>query len=571
MEAFSGKSGRTELIRKAAYHMHAAGEATLVGTPIDTGSGILWEFLSVVELHPSPDGVMMRRRAGLSSDIETLDDDVYMARLLNPSPVYSDLAQSEVRRVLPIVSEIKSLTQMVDATVKSRIPANMLFIPEGMTIAGVGDTDDASPMGDDGVGTLVDIDELVDDIWTHMNQSQIDPNSGARLVPLVVLGEGEQGKYIRVIELSRELDGWAQDLRNEALSRLAKGLDSPPELMTGRASVNHWTSAIIDQDFLIKHIQPIGQLIADFITESYLRPMLQTFEGMSEEEAYQWRVEFDPSPVMARADEAKSARDLRDLLSDEAILAANGFDKTHAVTPETKAERRVWQLIETNPTIFAPLLLQLPGWEDFDLTEVLDIIAQMAAGAALGVTGGIEEEEEGDEQAQNDDEIIDATSGQETPDRPEGLAVAILAAADTALDAALQKAASRFVSGLQGNGQDAELRTRLRSVNKMSVMASISDNDVSAAGFTRDRLLRDAWNGLYDQTLSHVSGHLMDDNMDAARAHETAALAAQVICDRMHDWVVENLHSEFRKRKNGFRVPTSIVTDALEDVLPIPV
>lgn len=567
MEAFLGPDGgRAEVIRKGAYHLFCAGECTLTGTPIESGSGIMWEFLSVMELYPNADGSMVRRRSGMTSeDVEELGDQVYTARCLKASPIYSALADSEVRRVLPIVAEIKSLTQMVDATVKSRIPANILFIPEGMTLHGVGDTDDAESLAGDGEhGTLYDIDQLVEEIYEHVNQSQIDPLSAARLVPLVLVGKGEEGQYIEVIQLSRELDGWAQELRREALDRLARGTDAPPELMSGRASINHWTSAIIDQDFLVKHIQPIGQLLADFITTSYLRPMLETFEGMSTDEAYQWRVDFDPSPVTARADEAKSARDLRDLLSDEAIVQANGFDKADTVGEEQKTERRVWQLIEANPTLFAPLLLQLPGWEQYDLTDVLAAIAQMATAPVL--TDGTQT----DEQANNSDQIVDQTSGSETPPKPQSLAAltdALVAEADLAIDVALRKAASRFVSHLQG--ADDTLKARVKSVPKQSMMSTLTRTDLSNLGLTSSRLLRDAWNDLHDTTFALTAGYLTRDGMDDQRANEAAAMVAQFLCDKMQDFLAEHIHDQIRRGPNGYRIPTSTVLAILEDVLPI--
>lgn len=579
MEALVGPNGgRSEVIRKAAYHMFCAGEGTLVGTSIETGSGIMWEFLSVMELFPDAEGRMIRRRSGMTTeDMEVLGDETYVARCLNSSPIYSDLADSEVRRVLPIVAEIKSLTQMVDATVKSRIPANILFIPEGMTLHGVGDTDDAESLAGDGEhGVLYDIDELVEEIFEHVNQSQLDPLSAARLVPLVLVGKGEEGQYVRVIELSRELDGWAQDLRQEALTRMSRGLDSPPELMSGRASVNHWTSAIIDQDFLVKHIQPIGQLIADFLTTNYLRPMLIHFEGMSEEEAFQWKIEFDPAPVAARADEAQSARDMRDLLSDEAILNANGFNKADAVSQEQLTERRVWQLIETNPTLFAPLLLQLPGWEDYDLDAVLEAIAAAAmppepAPPAPGeLPPGQTPAAESDPEDANQDDITDAESGAETPQKPETLAAltqALVAEADLALDVALRKAGSRFVSSLQG--ADDALKARAKSVPKQQMMSAVTRNDLSSLGLTPARLLRDAWVDLHDAALALTAGYLSRDGMGEARATETGALVAEQLTARMQDYLVERFHSKISRGSNGYRVPTSTVLAILEDVLPI--
>ncbi len=586
MEALVGPNGgRSELIRKAAYHLFCAGEGVMVGTPIESGSGIMWEFLSVMELYPDADGRLIRRKSGMTSeDVEPLSEDTYVARCLNPSPIYSDLAECEVRRVLPIIAEIKSLTQMVDATIKSRIPANILFIPQGMTLHGVGDTDDAESLASDGEqGTLYDIDTLVDEIFEHVNQSQMDPLSAARLVPLILVGAGDQGQYIQVIELSRELDGWAQELRQEALTRLARGLDTPPELMSGRANTNHWTSAIIDQDFLVKHIQPIGQLIADFLTANYLRPMLQTFEDMSEDEAFQWKVVFDPSPVTARADEAKSARDLRDLLSDEAILAANGFDKADQVSDDQKTERRVWQLISQNPTLFAPLLLQLPGFEDWDLDDVLEQIASQAtAAAAVGVNETVVDEGEivdplpGTKAAATNDKPVedggsDETTGTEEPDQPEGLrglTEALTAEADLALDKVLAKAGSRIVSHLQG--ADDTLRARAKSAPKDKLPSTLSSSDLTALGVTPAKLVRGGFEDLRELAGFVTFVHLSADGVPEDAARQAADRVAEELSSRMHDFLVDRFHDTI-PRSGPERPTAAIVEGVLEAALPISV
>ena len=419
----------------------------------------------------------------------------------------------------------------------------------------------------------------------------MDPLSAARLVPLVLVGRGEEGQYIKVIELSRELDGWAQDLRQEALTRLARGLDTPPELMSGRANTNHWTSAIIDQDFLVKHIQPIGQLIADFLTENYLRPMLQAFEDMSEEEAFEWKVVFDPSPVTARADEAKSARDLRDLLSDEAILSANGFDKADQVSDEQRTERRVWELIRLNPVIFAPLLLQLPGFEDWDLAQVLEAIAAAAtAEAAVGVNETIVDDGKlvdplpGTKAAQTNDqaaekaetaagdELVDAESGAETPERPEGLSgltQSLLTEADLAVDEALGKAGSRIVSHLQG--ADDTLRARAKSTSKQTLASTMSRSDLKQLGLTPAKLLRGSFDELRQTSALLTFTYLAGDGVADDRATVVADQVAAELASRIEGYIHDRFHENLRPGPNGHRVPTSLVLGVLEDALPIPV
>ena len=132
MRNFVGPNGgQTDLIRRAAYNLFCAGDCTLLGTPHPKDIGILWEFLSVLELYPNPDGEMVRRRGGVGTAEEKLPDDNYTGRLYRSDIAYSDLASSEVKRVLPILQEIVTLTMMVDAIAKSRVPADSAVHPRG--------------------------------------------------------------------------------------------------------------------------------------------------------------------------------------------------------------------------------------------------------------------------------------------------------------------------------------------------------------------------------------------------------------------------------------------------------
>jgi hypothetical protein len=565
MDAFLGpQGGPEELYRRAALNLFTAGETHLLGTAQDSGNGILWEFLSVLELFPNAEGVLVRKRAG-QTEQEVIPDDHYAARLWRSAASFSDLAESEVQRVLPICQEVVYLTQMVDATVKSRIPANMLFIPDELSFARpTGHEEDAE--------SDPDADPLVDEIFTHMTTPVGDPTSAARLVPLVVRGKAEFGSAIQVIELSRPLDVNALELRQEALARLAQGLDTPPELMSGRAQLNHWTSAIIDQDFIVKHIIPVGRLIADFVTVAFLRPMLEAFMDMSAEEAAAWKLEFDPSPVIARADEAKSARDLAEILSDQAIAEANGFTKADMVGDDEKHQRRLWQLVMSNPTVFARLLPDIEGFESIDIDELL-----AAPGGGMMDQVPFDKEEElpegrnrpAENEVPNADDLVDATSGQETPDQPEGLSLLVerlTTASDAAVKRALERAGSRVVAQAQGE-QFATIRERISSARKDRVVSMLTPDELRRCNLSTDRLLAKAWDELAVNSRTWITSWLEDRGHDRYAADEIAALTTAVLCQALDEYTAANMIDGIPRHANGLLVPTGLVLQALESGL----
>lgn len=605
MRSFVGPDGgAVDLIRRAAYNVFCAGDCTLLGTPHPKDIGILWEFLSVLELYPNPDGAMIRRRGGTGAAEEKLPDDNYTGRLYRSDIAYSDLASSEVKRVLPILQEIVTLTMMVDAIAKSRVPADLLFIPEGMSFAGSHTEAVEAEPGVDVADDSDDTDDLVDDLFDHMTAPFNDPGSAARLVPLVIVGpinehSGRSG--IEVIKLSREFDQFAQELRAEALGRLANALDAPPEAMTGKSSLSHWTAANVDSEFIVKHIQPTGILIADFLTWGYLRPMLEAYEDMTPDEALQFKIEFDPSPVIARADEAKSARDLSDWLSDDAILMANGFTKADMASAEVIRQRRLWQLVSSGGD-FAKLLPLLPGFENVNPDmigtppappapppppplEAVDAVGNpkaLGAKAKLDAANAETKPKPGRGRPAKDDGKEKST-GDETPKaktkpgqkaEPKALAASagevdmavlverLAVAGDAAISRALERSGSKVISLSQS--KNPMLRDRLRSARKDRVMSLVTGAELTALGQTPKRLLDGAWDDLAIQAREWMRAHLIEQGVDELAADDRSALAAHHLCSQLQDLAEHSMLRSWRAGTNGLRVPHSLINEVLE-------
>lgn len=562
MEAFLGPTGdQKELYRRAAYNIFTAGEVNLLGTPVESNQGILWEFLSIDELTVDAEGNYIRRPTGIRSEGgDRIEGDHYVARCWRSDARFSQLATSEVRRVLTICQEIVTLTMMIDAISKSRISANLLFIPDELMFATQTDAETDSDGND--------IDPFIEELLEHLSAPITDPSSAARLVPLVIRGKAELGKEIRVIELSRSLDMVAQDLRKEALGRLAGGIDAPPEMMTGFGSVNHWTGAIIGGEFLVKHVQPIGQMLADFVTIAYLRPMLEAYEGMSTEEAAMWKVEFDPSAVMARVDEAKSARDLAPILSDEALVLANGFTKADMASEEERTNRRIWELVTSNPQIWAGLVSRIPGLEDVDVATLPQPGGGAAAPEAAPDAADVAAPASGEPvdptaKVTGTKNMVDKTSGGETPEKPEELSLLmerLASAADSAMRHAIDRAGSKLIS----RAQNDPLRDRIRNVRKDRVMSLVSQADIARFGLTRDKLLDHAWDELAVMSRAWIRAHLEAEGMPAYDADDRAALSASFLCQQMHQLASERMLEPLRTLPNGLLVSHDVVIMALE-------
>lgn len=381
--------GQAELLRRASWHLDVAGEMLLYGAPPkkkelkgQPPSGLLWEFLSVLEVRPkkelSDGGTLVERHpwGNTSKGKEVFEQEAYLSRLHRPAADYSQRAQSPVLGVLPILKQIVLLTQVIDAIAESRLTANLLYVPWEISF---GPTDEfANP----GAPTEEALDEFEEELREHLLAPINDRSAHASLIPLLMRGpalvDGHPTKdLIGIIDLSRQLDDKFKALREEALHRLATGLDLPPELLKGKSTLSGLgggaVAASVDEEFIEKHVVPPGVIIAEFLTVSYLRPMLQQFEGMTPEEAEWFRYTLDASPITATKDQSEAATKGHemDILSDEAWLSANGFDMADTADEEQRYRRVLLKLCQTSPDTLAPVLLPVVFPEHPELVELL--------------------------------------------------------------------------------------------------------------------------------------------------------------------------------------------------------
>jgi hypothetical protein len=289
-----------------------------------------------------------------------------------------------MKRVLPICRELVVLSEVVDSIAKSRLSSGMLFIPEEMSFGPISETE--APNDTD------DFDEFIGTLVEHMSAPVRDRTSAAGLVPLVVRGAAEFGDKIRLIELAQDLDVTFQSLRMELLDRLAKGLDAPPEIIGGKAGLNHWSSYNVDADLISKHVNPVGEMIAEFITVAYLRPMLSEFEHLSDDDVLRFELLFDSRILTSRQDEGPAATGAWDrmALSDATYLRANGFDMEDYPSEDERQRRLLEKVVLSDPRNFGPRLLPALYPElarlfmDFDLLSVnAPEVGELDAPAAL--------------------------------------------------------------------------------------------------------------------------------------------------------------------------------------------
>lgn len=311
-----------------------------------------WEPCSVMELTPS--GKSWTYNDGL--DTRRLDLSVeHVVRGWIPHPRQRAWADSAARAILPIARELKGLTEHVSAQIDSRLAgAGLLLVAKEIeSLRGQG-----SPSEDDDE----DIDPFVRDLMTMMLTPIKDRGSASALVPLVAKVEAQFVDKIKHIKFYEPLDPKAQELRAEAIRRIALGMDSPPEVLLGLGSgSNHWSAWAISEEDVKLAVAPIGVFVLHSLTTGWLHPLLKA-DGV--EDWHKYMVWYDASALRLRPDRSADARELfgQGLLGELAVLRENGFGKTDLPTKDEKERILLTKLLVGAPTL-APLLLPLLGIE----------------------------------------------------------------------------------------------------------------------------------------------------------------------------------------------------------------
>lgn len=333
--------GRSALLSNYGRCRFISGESYLVVTTTDEGEQ--WEQLSTDELVKSGDQWRRRKAPGIDENLKEIPEDqleplpgqALVYRMWRPHPRYSLMADAPMLGVLDICEELVMLTRAVRARARSRIAGAGLFVyPIEADFESEDDQADGQPEGQDTESPFE----------RSLRLSMITPieNEGdaASVVPVFAGVPADLVEKFKLISFAQASDAYPEiQLRNEAVTRLARGLDMPVEILLGLADANHWTSWQIDRQTWKAHLQPVAQEMVDDYTGVYYRPALKATGTAFD--LNRFRLNYDPSKVVNNPDQTKDAKDLHDrfALSDDSLRQAGGFDEDDAPSEEEIAAR----------------------------------------------------------------------------------------------------------------------------------------------------------------------------------------------------------------------------------------
>ncbi|AYD82006.1 portal protein [Mycobacterium phage Saguaro] len=358
-----GPLGQAQLIKRATECLTVPGEVWLAILIRDDGE----HWLAVTREE-------MKAKAGGGTQIEMPDGTLHdfnrdrdsLIRVWNPRPRRAKEADSPVRACLDPLREIVRTSKKIRNASKSRLIGNgVLFLPQEMSLpaaqapvpTGQADVPGAPVPVVQGVPAA---DQLNNLLYNVAKVSIEDEDSQAAFIPIMATVPGEHLKNVQHIKFANEVTEVEIKTRNDAIARLAMGLDVNPERLLGLGSnSNHWSAWQIGDEDVQLHIKPVMETLCAAINDQALRIVLAR-EGIDPDKYMLW---YDASQLTTDpdlTDEATQAHD-RGAITSEAYRKylglddASGYDLTTLEGAQAWARDAVAKNPELLPTL-APLL-----------------------------------------------------------------------------------------------------------------------------------------------------------------------------------------------------------------------
>ena len=383
-----GSAGQGQILKRGVYLLTIPGEywaAMLVRDPSreeqadgSPGTSLVpsavlgpaavpeqWYVFNRDEIKTKGEDVVLTLPDGTKHVFDPKND--IMFRVWEPHPKNATLPISAVWSNRVVLNEIVRSTATIDNAAKSRLVGNgLMFIPQEMSLpnqvapsalpVGASDTNAPDPAWEPSTSQ-----ELQDLIYEVASTAIKDPDSLAALLPIIASGPGEWIKNIQWLRPSSDIPETALKTRNEAIRRLAMGLDVAPERLLGMGeNSNHWTAWLTDENDVRVHIAPPVETICAAYTQEVLRPALVE-EGIDPLKYVIWHDDTDLTQDPDKKDEARDAHD-RGALSSAALRAHLGFDDADGYDLTTKEgwAELAMDKASKDPTLI-PLLAPLLG------------------------------------------------------------------------------------------------------------------------------------------------------------------------------------------------------------------
>lgn len=354
-----GVLGQSQLLKRISQVLTVQGEVWVA--VLQRPEGERWIALTRKEMTQGTrrNSLIIKLPEGDKHDFAHDVDGLF--RVWDPDPEDASLATSPALANLDSLREIRQATAKIRNADLSRLIGNgILAVPSEASLPPSGAPVSANkPGGGDGApGSPVVAQEL-----THLivAQAKIAVQEGeasmASLVPIVVSVPGDHVDKIKHIQFADQVTPVALQTRNDAIARLAMGLDMSPEQLLGLGSTaNHWSAFLLSDQDVQLHVSPVVQLICQAMYDNALRNVLVR-NGIDPNKYTLW---FDTSKLTADPDLTDEAKDAfeKGAITAEALVRFYGIpdDAMYDFTVVEGWRQWAQDAVRQRPELIATLL-----------------------------------------------------------------------------------------------------------------------------------------------------------------------------------------------------------------------
>lgn len=364
LERFAGgQGGQAAWLDMLGVHLTITGESISVGavdTTTPNASPLAeWATYSPEQVKAQNKSIVVKTGDSMQDDIPVNEEEtgVTAVRIWRPHPRYSWQADSAARAALGAMNEIILYDQHIESSAISRlISAGVFAVPDGMTLPGLLAEEDTDE---------VEVDPFMRFLMQVMSTAIKDRHSAAARVPILIRGDKDDIAAMKHFDFSTPFDQTVMQLRDAAIKRVAVAVDMPAELLTGLGALQHWTGALVTQDWVNNYLQTLMQLACGSLTSGWLHKALKLQDaGGDYNDIIVW---FDSSAVRVRENigpETQWAWE-NGLIGDDTARRIFGFDDSDALTTAEHERHTLFRMLVKAPML-APLVFPLLGFKFTD-------------------------------------------------------------------------------------------------------------------------------------------------------------------------------------------------------------
>lgn len=365
-----GPLGQKRLIKRAAACLTVPGELWIC--ILQRPDGERWYAVSKREIRQSdkyvelPTGgrgptVAIQLPDGQTHDYSPTEDAMF--RVWNESFDDATEPDSPVRAVLDPLAEIERATKKIRNADRSRLLNNgLLMVPSEASLPDTMDTA-TNPATRRVAASLQRM------LVQAAEVSDRDESSMAAVLPIVGAAPGEHLGKIAHIEFSKEATKTAVEIRTDAISRLAMGLDMTPERLLGMGSnSNHWSAYLLADDDVKNHVNPVMEVLCQAIYDATMVQIL-TANGIDPNRYTLW---FDSSRLTADPDLTDEAKDAyaKRAITARALVTHLGLPEDALYDWTTVEGLAEWarDRISEDPNLIGTLAAMVPELDGYDFS-----------------------------------------------------------------------------------------------------------------------------------------------------------------------------------------------------------